>query len=350
MKTARRTILNILILSALIFMPFYALAQTAEDWNLSCPWKTKSQTTVYSAGEKGDVSELALRPVADTIPKNTYCQIVTMDGDNCLIAYMIGGEERSGFVARDDLKSAYMLLRREDGTVVNLHELLYNGGDAGKAEKGENVPLTVTAVSELPLLEKPSLHGETVLTVPKGEEVTIARLGLAWCQVIADRKKGFVPTKSLFFSGVAGGTPFAIVSTFRTGELTLWEKPAKGSFSLGTYQNGTLVTVLALGEAFTRVQIGKKAGYMQTDYLDFREACDPPEEEYVISYRGNDRVRTTVHLRAEPSGEARRIGEYKTGMYVTMFFYREDWCEIEVDGKHGYMQTEYLKKVNLEEQ
>ena len=86
---AMRTVVCLLVL--LVLLPTVAMAQTQEEWNLSCNNKTACSTTVYKTDAKDEVKE--------TIPTNTYVKIQGSGTDGmCVITYMVNGRKSTGLV------------------------------------------------------------------------------------------------------------------------------------------------------------------------------------------------------------------------------------------------------------
>ena len=54
-----------------------------------------------------------------------------------------------------------------------------------------------------------------------------------------------------------------------------------------------------------------------------------------------------LNLRESASKKARSIGKYGNGVQVTVLEQGNVWCKVRVDGKTGYMMTEFLKFYGL---
>ena len=103
------------ILIAVLLLPAAAFAQTQEEWNLSCRWKTSCSTTVYALGTDHEVQE--------TIPANTYVRIYDSVGEMKKIRYMIGGSQRTGLVDSSNLVKCTSSVRGSSGYAEGVHEL-----------------------------------------------------------------------------------------------------------------------------------------------------------------------------------------------------------------------------------
>ena len=89
---------RIALILLLLLLPVMALAQTQEEWNLSCNWKTSCATPVLATGT---------REPKGTISANTYVKITgTLNDDLCIIQYMINGQTTKGVVSRSNSSAA----------------------------------------------------------------------------------------------------------------------------------------------------------------------------------------------------------------------------------------------------
>ena len=103
------------LLLVCMLLPVMVLAQTQEEWNLSCNYKTSCATSVLATGT---------REPKGTIPANTYVKITgTLNDDLCIIQYMINGQTTKGVVSRSNLIRCTSQYRKPDGWADNVHEL-----------------------------------------------------------------------------------------------------------------------------------------------------------------------------------------------------------------------------------
>ena len=106
----------LLILLVTMLLPIGAVAQTQEEWNLSCNLKTSGSTTVYKIGTESEVQE--------TIPANTYVKVYDSTGNDMKkIRYMIGGSIRTGKVYSSALVTCTSSIRGSSGYAEGVQEL-----------------------------------------------------------------------------------------------------------------------------------------------------------------------------------------------------------------------------------
>ena len=105
---------------------------------------------------------------------------------------------------------------------------------------------------------------------PNGTVVTILNKNGTWTKVRVRGKTGYMMTSYLSIrdSGNGGGDGRTMyVDTGSSAPLHLREEPSVWSFSLGKFKNGTAVTVLRRGSAWTKVRVNGLVGYMGSQYL-----------------------------------------------------------------------------------
>ena len=136
---------------------------------------------------------------------------------------------------------------------------------------------------------------------------------------------------------------WAVVNNPKQAErLHLRKEASYSSESLGRYYNGVRVEVLDTSTPeWTYVRIGELVGYMRTQYLKFTEPM--PVSGMPVMEIFNPGPLANMKLRLLPDMNAPYDGVYKNGTQVTMMGFTADWAHVIVDGKMGFMRTEFLK-------
>lgn len=135
--------------------------------------------------------------------------------------------------------------------------------------------------------------------------------------------------------------------------LRLREKPSTSSKVLDAYPRGTRVTILKKGSEWTKVKVGDKVGYMQTDKLAYAKYKTREERSSYDSKSTSKKTSVTgttayvvkgvrVNLRDEASNRGDIIASFRGGTKVTILKKGKVWCHVEVKGLIGYMATEFL--------
>ena len=136
--------------------------------------------------------------------------------------------------------------------------------------------------------------------------------------------------------------------------LRLREKPSTDSKVLDAYARGTRVTILKKGEEWTKVKVGGKTGYMQTDKLAYAKYKTKSEREALASNNSKSSKSVSegqtayvmkgirLNLREEADSSSAIIASFRGGTKVTILKKGKYWCLVEVKGLQGYMSTDYL--------
>ena len=136
--------------------------------------------------------------------------------------------------------------------------------------------------------------------------------------------------------------------------LRLREKPSTSARVLDAYPRGTKVTILKKGSEWTKVQVGGKTGYMQSDKLLYAKYKTTSQREAIASNDTSSKKKVAsgetayikkgikLNLREEANGSSDIIGSFRGGTKVTVIKKGRTWSLVEIQGLQGYMYTEYL--------
>lgn len=130
---------------------------------------------------------------------------------------------------------------------------------------------------------------------------------------------------------LADAVPSALV---KGGALNLRETASLSAKVLGQFPTGTLVEIVESGSEWHKVEVGGQTGYMMAKYLSTDSAN--------TSATVHTNTGTGLNLREEPSMEGKIITSYKPGTQVTALQKSQSWSRVSVEGKEGFMATQYL--------
>ncbi|MBR3429320.1 MAG: SH3 domain-containing protein [Clostridia bacterium] len=194
------------------------------------------------------------------------------------------------------------------------------------------------------LRSTPSFSGKQISSYPTGTVVSITGQSGKWYAVKApDGLTGYMLGNYLTISGddiVEGKN--AWVTSQNGLNVRLRSGPGTKYSPIASYAPGTKCTVLIKGGDFTQIQIGSMTGFMMTKFLT---GTDPGKgsggpvlyDIYVTSSNGGG-----VNLRSSPSKGNNVIGFYEVGTKGGMITPGITWSLISIDGKEGYMMTQFL--------
>lgn len=130
---------------------------------------------------------------------------------------------------------------------------------------------------------------------------------------------------------LADTVPSALV---KGGALNLRETASLSAKVLGQFPTGTLVEIVESGSEWHKVEVGGQTGYMMAKYLS------TASDNITATVRTNTGI--GLNLREEPSMEGKIITSYKPGTQVTVLQKGQTWSRVSVEGKEGFMATQYL--------
>ena len=108
--------------------------------------------------------------------------------------------------------------------------------------------------------------------------------------------------------------------------------------------NGSAVTVLAKGEAWTLVRYGEINGYLPTAALVF--TVTPPvtttESPTMITLWATVSGTNSLNFRKEPSTSAEKIGTLSEGTALCILSTSGEWVKVQSGNKVGYVSADYL--------
>lgn len=127
------------------------------------------------------------------------------------------------------------------------------------------------------------------------------------------------------------------------GWLRLRAEPSYLAETISAYYTGTSVTILGgSGQWYYVSTPDGKTGYMHSDYLTITGSItggqlDENTQAYVTSQNGK-----SVRLRSGPSKSYSVITSFPVGTPVTILISGDEWCKVRIEGRTGYMMTEFL--------
>ncbi len=227
----------------------------------------------------------------------------------------------------------------------------------------------------------PGADYDTIKSFNDGAYVMILQKGLDWWKVTADGKIGYMDSDFLY-DGIlrkgqeAGpgaddgddyddyddydkddgsadtdlsGSYAYVANPGKNQKLNLRKEASTKSKSLGRYGNGVKVQLLSIGSPWCRVKVDGQVGYMMTQFLSVTKPdVDEPSNGGGMTsasgyaYVSNPRADQKLNLRKSASKDSKSLGRYGNGVRVELLETGAQWCKVRVDGKVGYMMTEFL--------
>lgn len=200
------------------------------------------------------------------------------------------------------------------------------------------------------LRSMPSYKGQQISSYPTGTVVTITGQNGSWYAVkTPDGLTGYMLGSYLTISGddlIEGGDAWVT----STNGLNVRLRSGNGTqyAAVASYAPGTKCVILEKLGDFCHIQIGTYTGYMMTKFLT---GLDPGAgsggtvlyDVYVTSTNGRG-----VNLRSSANKGNNVIGFYDVGTKAGMINPGLTWSLISIDGKEGYMMSQFLTNVKPE--
>ena len=377
---------RIALILLLILLPVMAFAQTQEEWNLSCNYKTAKTTTVYVLGQDNVVQEV--------IPANTYVKIYDSIGDDVRkIQYMIGGVTRKGKVSTSSLVRCSSQYRKPDGWAENVHELdpnhdkilesntvilvapsLLQDGDKDYSDldftspdspfaqaaqqtagRGEKVEAEKPAATAAPTQTSSKNSGKTGASTKTNStekqegateatvQIGLVQLGVYTSVIKYEGREMEVPTTELQFStDVPEDKRIASIFAPRTGRCYLRAKASSNAKTIDKCPAGTIVQVVSYGKSYCQIVFEGQVGYVQTACLTF---LDPSAEilgTTVLTYNGKATGNAQVPIRNDKSNDSASVVKLRSGTEVTVIAKTGKWYEITYEGLHGFVHENFM--------
>ena len=342
-----------LALISILIVPCFAAAETQQEFELRCNKKTTTGAPVYNSINYDHVQ-------TDYIPAGTYVQVTSSisGSDWRYFTYMVNGVKKKGW-SQVKLIDCFSVIRKSDGFAYNIHEndpdyeakikegvlefdvtkysderayYRYRGGlgpeperkDSSNAVESQNASQTDTQASN------------------SGTSVGIVELGRTSSKIQYQGKTVSVSTSDLTFSeNVPENKKLATIYAPRTGKASLRQTASSKGKLLKNCKAGTIVSVLAIGNGYTRINYKGTVGYIKTACLKFYGDSESTAQG-VLSYKGNTGGGTTVNVRNTPKGDSAKVAEWRTGTEVTILSHENGWYEIEASGMHGYVMEKFV--------
>ena len=346
----------LLILTCLLILPVFATAETQLEFELRCFKKTATAATVYSFLNSALNSG---GEIIDYIPAGTYVIFGGSGSNNWnYITYMVNGSKKSGWVQAKLIDCASKV-RKSDGFLYNIHEKDPNYSQ--KVQEGD-IEFDVTKYSDYAAYaayrgglgpEPERKDGSNTVQSQSsaqtdtqanegGTAVGVVELGRISSKIQYQGKTVSVSTSDLTFSeNVPENKKLATIYAPRTGKASLRQTASSKGTLLKNCKAGTIVSVLAIGNGYTRINYKGTVGYIKTACLKFYGDSESTAQG-VLSYKGNTGGGTTVNVRNTPKGDSAKVAEWRTGTEVTILSHANGWYEIEAKGIHGYVMDEFL--------
>jgi hypothetical protein len=174
-------------------------------------------------------------------------------------------------------------------------------------------------------------------------EVTVKYIGLARSMVVLGNKEVLVNTCDLIWSTSApSGKTLAVINAPKQGTAAIRSKSSLKAFIMDRPVTGRVVRVLSTGDTWSMIDCDGIRGYILTSSLTFYPNAQRSYESGCISYEGRTTGKSTIYVGSAAKNGSRHLADYVLGTPLTIVDHGDKWCEVDVEGWHCYILTEYV--------
>ena len=171
-------------------------------------------------------------------------------------------------------------------------------------------------------------------TYNSGTTMAVTGVSGAWYKVSYNGTAGYVHSDYVSLSGVTsnGGSTAGSNGSVKGSDVRMRSGPGTNYSLLGTYPNGTALTVTGTENGWSKVTIGGVSGYIRSDYVSGGGADS--KTGYIKG--------TGVRMRSGASTTSSILGEYNTGTPLTITGTSGNWTAVTINGVKGYVNSTYV--------
>lgn len=206
---------------------------------------------------------------------------------------------------------------------------------------------TVTA-SSVNFRDGASLSAGVIDSVNSGATVKVIGVSGNWYQVEYNGRTGYLSADYVRLSGgsapstpaapAGGQTSGGSAGSVKGDYVRMRSGPGTGYAILGTYNNGTALTINGTDSGWTKVTIGGVSGYIRSDYVSTAGSSSGGQTGTQTGYING----TSVRMRSGANTSSQILGVYNTGTEMTITGSSGNWYAVTYNGQQGYVCKDYM--------
>lgn len=172
-----------------------------------------------------------------------------------------------------------------------------------------------------------------------------------WYHVSVDGIAGYFNSDYITKKYMAYSQDVCTVANPSGKNVNLRKGPGTEYGVVKSIKDGSYGMIIQEGQGWWKISVNGYVGYMMDDYLEdgiVGKSSGNYDDDYDagIDYDTDGGYATVntgrLHLRKSASKASRSLGTYPRGTQVTILEQGGTWCKVEVQGRTGYMMSEYL--------
>ncbi len=218
----------------------------------------------------------------------------------------------------------------------------------------------------LNLRAAPGPAGRVIAAYPDGVPcILLSEAGKGWYHVTVDGKAGYFSADYIEKAYTPYSPDVATVMSSNGGSVNLRKGPGTDYGVVKSVKNGSFVMILQEGTGWWKVAYDGKVGFMDVNFLKdgivgktsgtassggsagSAGSSSTGNASGGYALVNNPKANQKLFLRQSASKSSKSLGSFGNGTYVNVLEQGTVWCKVKVEGKTGYMMTEFLKFYGL---
>lgn len=225
--------------------------------------------------------------------------------------------------------------------------------------------------STLNLRSNASTKGNVLAQLKRGTKVSVASISGGWAKVTVNGKIGYLSDSYLSASNPTSSTQTPVadetvketvskyVNVEKNSSLNVRDKASNSGKVIKKLSRNTKVTVISESKGWAEISVDKITGYVSSSYLSDKEIdqenaennnseTTPEKETTVLKYVEVSKG-SSLNMRDKPSTSGSIVAKLTSGTEVTVYSEENGWAKVMVNGKEGYISSQYLKTSVIDE-
>ncbi|WP_144460903.1 SH3 domain-containing protein [Siminovitchia fortis] len=221
--------------------------------------------------------------------------------------------------------------------------------------------VNVNPGSSLNVRSKASTSGSVIAKLTSGSKVSVQSESGGWAKVTVNGKTGYVSTAYLAMSTPANKpagnkvpptstkTVTKYVNVNPGSSLNVRSKASTSGSVIAKLSSGSKVSVQSESGGWAKVTVNGKTGYVSTAYLATGAPANkpagnkvPPTSTKTVTKYVSVNPGSSLNVRSKASTSGSVIAKLSSGSKVSVQSESGGWAKITVNGKTGYVSSEYL--------
>ena len=197
-------------------------------------------------------------------------------------------------------------------------------------------PATVTSQGGLRLRSSANTTSQTIATLASGTQVEVLEVLDGWYRVEVSGKTGYVSSQYISVTGEVSASSLNMRST-----------PSTSGSKVASLSSGSTVNILESLDGWYRVEVNGKTGYVSSQYISLAESQSPAVTSPTTqesNFTGTVTA-SSLNMRSTPSTSGSKVTSLSSGTKVNILESLDGWYRVEVNGKTGYVSSQYISPV-----